>query len=84
MNKQATTSATSSQLRSKMLQGSIVGAAIGLTISSLTNFVRYKNGELLRDEAFREISEDTLKGAISGNAMSALTIFIPAGPIGFM
>ena len=67
INGQATTAVTSSQLASQMLQGSIVGAAISLTISSLTNFVRYKNGELLRDEAFREISEDTVKGAIAGS-----------------
>lgn len=84
LNKQATTAVTSSQLTSKMLQGSIVGAAIGLTVSSLTNFVRYKNGELLRDEAFREISEDTVKGAITGNTLTAVTIFIPGGAIGFV
>ncbi len=84
MNEQATNAVTSSQLTSKMLQGSIVGAAIGLTVSSLTNFVRYKNGELLRDEAFREISEDTVKGAITGNTLTAVTIFIPGGAIGFV
>ena len=79
---QATTAATMEQIGQKAVQGSIVGAAVGLTISGITNYVRYQNGEITREEAFRDVSEDTLKGALIGGAMGAITIFLPGGAIG--
>lgn len=84
MRGQATTAPTLEQIGQKAAQGAVVGAAVSLTISAITNYVRYKNGELTREEAFRDISEDTLKGAIVGGALGAITIFIPGGVIGFI
>lgn len=81
---QATTAVTAEQAAKKMAQGAVIGAAVGLTVSSITNYVRYKNGEQSQEEAFLEISEDTLKGALTGGALSGITLFIPGGPIGFI
>lgn len=69
---------------SKAAQGAVIGAAISLTISSITNFIRYKNGETTRAEAFRDIGEDSVKGLITGAAMGAITLFLPGGAIGFV
>ena len=84
MSGQATTSITFEQATQKMAQGAVIGAAVSLTISSITNYIRYKNGELSREEAFSEISEDTLKSALVGSATAALSLFIPGGVIGFV
>ena len=81
---QATTAPTLQQVGQKAAQGAIVGAAVSLSISAITNYVRYKNGELTRGEAFTEISQDTLKGAIVGGSLGAITIFLPGGVIGFV
>lgn len=81
---QATTAPTMQQVGQKMVQGAVIGAAVSLTVSTISNFVRYKNGELTIEEAFGEISEETLKGALVGGAMSGVTIFLPAGPLGFV
>ena len=84
MDGQATTNVTVQQLRQKMVQGAIVGAAVGVTISTITNYVRYKNGELSKEDAFKEVSEDTLKGAITGTGMATITIFLPGGVVGLI
>ncbi len=84
MKGQATAAPTLEQVGQKAAQGAIVGAAVSLTVSAITNYVRYKNGELTREEAFRDVSEDTLKGAITGGALGAITIFLPGGVVGFV
>ena len=81
---QASTAPTLKQIGSKMLQGAVVGAAVAVTISTITTYVRYKNGELDAREAFEGVAEDTLKGALVGGAMGAVTIFLPGGVIGFV
>lgn len=81
---QATTAPTLEQVGSKMAQGAIVGAAVAVTVSAITTYVRYKNGELDKKEAFEIVGEDTLKGALVGGAMGAVTIFLPGGVIGFV
>lgn len=81
---QATTSITLEQATQKMAQGAVIGAAVGMTVSSITNYIRYKNGELSREEAFSEISEDTLKSALVGSATAAVSLFIPGGAVGFI
>lgn len=78
----ATTTVTMEQVGQKMVQGAVIGAAVGLTISSITNYVRYKNGEITKEDAFKEVGEDTLKSAVTGGALAALTLFLPAGPVG--
>jgi hypothetical protein len=81
---QATTVITSEQIFHNVVQGSIIGGAIGLTISSITNYVRYINGEISFQEAFNEIGEDTVKSAITGGTMGGITLFLPVGAIGFI
>ena len=81
---QATTAPTLEQIGSKMAQGAVVGAAVAVTVSTITTYVRYKNGELDKQEAYGIVAEDTLKGALVGGAMGAVTIFLPAGVIGFV
>lgn len=80
----AVTSPTAPQVLEKMGQGAVVGAVVSLGISTLTNYIRYRNGELTREEAFRDVGEDTTKGALIGGAMAGVTIFIPGGAIGFV
>jgi hypothetical protein len=65
-------------------QGAVIGAAIGLTVSSITSYLRYRKGETTREEAFVEIGEGTVKSTLTGGAMAGITLFLPAGPIGFM
>lgn len=83
-NGKANTTVTGAELGSKMAQGAIIGAAVGLTVSSITNYIKYRNGELTEAEAFREIGEDTAKGFITGGAMAGITLFLPGGIIGFV
>ena len=83
----ASTSITGSEVGAKMAQGAIIGAAVSLTISSVINYVKYKNGEITSTEAFRDIGEDTVKGLITGGAMAGITLFFPVlsgGIIGFV
>ncbi|MEE1012327.1 MAG: hypothetical protein U0L11_09900, partial [Acutalibacteraceae bacterium] len=80
----ANTQITPDLVASKAAQGAVIGAAISLTISSITNFIRYKNGEITRAEAFRDIGEDSVKGLLTGGAMGAITLFLPGGALGFV
>ena len=68
----------------KVAQGAVIGAAIGLTISAITSYIRYRKGELTREEAFTKIGEDTVKSALIGGDLSGLTLFIPGGGIGII
>ena len=81
---QAHTTVTADAVLKKTAQGAIIGAAVSLTISGITNFIKYKNGEISADVAFRVAGEDTAKGAIVGGAMAGITMFLPGGPIGFV
>lgn len=81
---QASNAVSIEQTLGKMAQGAIVGAGIGLTISSITSYLRYKNGELTVEQAFNEVGEDTLKSTIIGAGMAGLTLFLPGGAIGFI
>lgn len=81
---QATTQPTLQQVGGKMVQGAVVGAVVAVTISGITTYVRYKNGELSKEEAFSFMGEDAVNGALVGGAMGAITIFLPGGVIGFV
>ena len=80
---QAYTYVTPKQIGQKACEGAVIGAAVGLTVSSITSYIRYKNGELTQEEAFSEVSEDTIKSSIVGAATSTVTLFLPGGAIGF-
>ncbi len=84
LNNQATTAPTLSQVSKKMKQGAVVGAVVSITVSSITNYCKYKNGEITKEEAFSLVGEDTLKGLLVGATLGGVTIFIPAGIIGFL
>lgn len=85
IDRKASTSISASTAGSKMAQGAIIGAVVGLTVSSITNYIRYKNGEITEDEAFRDIGEDTVKGLITGGAMAGVSlVLLPFGTIGFV
>lgn len=81
---EATTSPTFQQIGRNMFQGAVVGATVGVTVSSLTTFIRYQMGEISREEAFKIISEDTVRSSLVGAAMGAVTIFLPGGLLGFI
>lgn len=81
---EAHNSISAEQVAGKAMQGAVIGAALGLTISSITNYLKYKNGELTQEEAFREVAIDTSKGALVGGTMGAISCFLPGGPIGFI
>ncbi|MBR2876809.1 MAG: hypothetical protein IKC01_06705 [Clostridia bacterium] len=83
-NGNANTTITPDLVAQKAAQGAVVGAAVSLTISSITNYIKYKNGEITRDEAFRDVGEDSVKGVITGGAMGVITLFLPGGAIGFV
>ena len=83
-NGQATTSVTIDQVGKKMAQGAIVGAIVSVAISSICTYIRYRNGELSKEEAFRDVAEDTIKGCICGAGMGAVTIFLPSGFVGWV
>ena len=83
-NGEATTSITGKQLLKKVGQGAIIGGAISLSISSITNYIRYRNGEIDREEAFKEISKDTINGLLTGGALSGISLFFPPATIGFI
>lgn len=81
---EAYTHITTEQVFEKAANGAVIGAAVGLTVSSITTYIRYQNGELSKEEAFRDISEDTAKSALIGGGMGAITLFLPGGPVGFI
>lgn len=81
---QAKGNITSTDVLNKSLQGAIIGAAIGLTVSSIRSYMRYINGEMTKEEAFLEIGEETLKSAITGGVLSGATLFLPGGALGFV
>ena len=83
-NGEAYTKPTASQVAGHALQGAIVSSAVSLSVSAVTSYVRYKNGEITREQAFKDISEDSLKGALIGGTLGGVTIFLPGGVIGFV
>lgn len=83
-NGAASTSITAQHVMKNVAQGAVIGAAVSLTISSISNYVRYKNGEISKQEAFRDISEDCVNGALVGGAMAGIALFLPQGALGFI
>ena len=83
-NSEATTSIPAKQLLKKIRQGAIIGGAVSLSISSITNYIRYRNGEIDREEAFKEISKYTINGLLTGGALSGISLFFPPATIGFI
>lgn len=51
----AAASVTAQEAAKKMCQGAVIGAAVSLTISGVTNYIKYKNGKITLNEAFRDV-----------------------------
>lgn len=81
-NGKATNFITGRQLFKKIRQGAIIGGAISLSISSITNYIRYRNGEINKKEAIKKISKDTVNGLLTGGAISGVSLFFPPATIG--
>lgn len=81
---QTHSSVTLQEVSKKACQGAVIGAAIGLTVSSITQYLKYKNGEISENEAFQQVGQDTLKGALMGGTMATVSVFLPAGALGFV
>ena len=64
--------------------GALIGGGIALTISGLTNYLRYVQGYISREEAFRNIGLATVKGLLMGATLTGISLFLPAGPLGFI
>ncbi|WP_404405126.1 hypothetical protein [Jeotgalibacillus malaysiensis] len=75
---------TSQEIANKAFQGAVIGAAVGFTVSGIKNYLKFKNGEISREEAFKEVGVDSLKGAMVGSAVSTASLFIPGGAIGLV
>ena len=54
-----------------------VGLAYGITKSAITNFIRYKNGELSKSEMAKSFGKDAIKGSLV--TCSLAMISFPAG-----
>jgi len=67
----------------KVAGGVAIGAVISVGISSLFNYIDYKNGKISKKEMISKIGKDGAKGAITGGALAGLSLFIPPGVIGF-
>lgn len=80
----ANTNIVANEAAKKMMNGAIIGAAVSLTISSITCYIKYRNGEISQEEAFRDVGEDTTKGTLTGAAMAGITLFLPGGAIGLI
>ena len=78
----AYTKATASQITSHAFQGAIIGGAVSLSASAINSYLRYRNNEITREQAFSEISEDSIRGLLVGGALGGITIFLPGGAIG--
>ncbi|MGG3466128.1 hypothetical protein ABES02_00870 [Neobacillus pocheonensis] len=81
---QAHTTVTLQEVSKKAFQGAVIGAAIGLTVSGISHYLKYKNGDISEKEALAGVGQDTLKGALMGGTMASVTLFLPAGPLGFI
>lgn len=68
----------------QMRNGGVIGAAVSFSTASISNYLKYKNGEITREKAFSEIGQETCSGAIIGSAMGGLSLFFPPGAIGFV
>lgn len=82
-NGQANSKITKNTVTKQMKNGGVVGAVVSFSTSSIFNYLKYKNGEITKEKAFSEIGQETLSGAVIGSAMGGLSLFFPAGVIGF-
>lgn len=81
---QAQTTITFDMAAKKICQGAIVGAAVSLTVSTISCYIKYKKGLISRQEAFATVGEEATKGLLIGGTMQGFALFLPTGPIGWV
>lgn len=84
INGKAMPALTSEEIARKAVNGAVIGAVIGLSVSAIVNYLEYKEGSITQEQAFQNVSQATVKGAVSGGAMNVAVLFLPAGPLGFV
>ena len=60
--------------------GAAVGLVYGITKSAVTNFIKYKNGELTKAEMARAFGKDAVKGSLVTCSMAVIAF--PPGVVG--
>lgn len=66
----------------KIGKGAATGAVVSLGVSSIENYVLYKQGMIDMEEAFDNIAKDSAKGAFVGGALKGVALICPPGLIG--
>jgi len=66
----------------RIAKGAGVAVAISVGISSLNNYLSYRNGEISISEAFDNVAKDGTKAAIVGGTLAGLSLIFPPGIIG--
>ena len=82
LNGQLAIGMTPGAVAGEMIGGAGIGAAISVTVSSLVTYLQYKSGNITFDEMKSKLAKDGVKGAMTGGALSGLSLFIPGGLIG--
>ncbi|MGY3259003.1 hypothetical protein ACVWWS_002187 [Pseudomonas chlororaphis] len=83
-NGKATTVLTGEEIARKAVNGAVIGAVIGLSVSAIVSYLEYQDGTITQEQAFQNVSQATVKGALSGGALNVAALFLPAGPLGFV
>lgn len=81
---QATSTVTLAEVGRQAANGAVIGAVVALSVSSLTAYLQYRDGEISAEEAFENISRETAKGAMVGAGVAVASLFLPAGAMGFV
>jgi len=66
----------------KVGKGALIGAAVTISVSAISNYIAYKNGQLSMNDAFKNMAIDSSKGAIIGGSLAGLSLVFPPGIIG--
>ncbi|MFC5405101.1 hypothetical protein [Cohnella soli] len=67
----------------KVVGGSVIGAAISVTVSGLLYYMQYRSGRMTFQEFKVRTAQSCAKGAITGGALAGLSLFIPGGLVGW-
>lgn len=63
-------------------EGAVIGAAVTVGISAITNYIEFRQGEISGREAFHRIGVDSSRGALIGAALGGISLVFPPGLIG--
>ncbi|UXR38046.1 hypothetical protein MUA41_00845 [Staphylococcus simulans] len=78
----AVTTITAKEVGKQVRNGAVIGAVVGCSLSTITNYVKYKNGEISKEEAFTNVGLDTASSATIGGVMAGVSLFFPPGALG--